>query len=145
MNENNELLVYIYKNAEMGTLSCTNLIRELNGKDNKIKKAVEDILKEYEKYQEDSENLIDKYSYEIEENSKMTKMGSKMGIKMEVIKDNSDSAIAKMLIEGLTMGVVDISSKIERYKSSADKKIIKLAKDYLRFQEDAIEELKVYL
>ena len=38
MNENNELLTYIYQNAKMGVKSCTNLINLLNGKDNKIKK-----------------------------------------------------------------------------------------------------------
>ena len=42
MNENNELLMYIYQNANMGVKNCTNLIRILQGKDNKIKKIVED-------------------------------------------------------------------------------------------------------
>ena len=40
MNENNELLMYIYQNANMGVKSCTNLIRILQGKDNKIKKII---------------------------------------------------------------------------------------------------------
>ena len=48
MNENNELLMYIYQNANMGVKNCTNLIRILQGKDNKIKKIVEGELKGYE-------------------------------------------------------------------------------------------------
>ena len=35
MNENNELLLYIYENADMGVKSTTTLIRTINGKDNK--------------------------------------------------------------------------------------------------------------
>ena len=42
MNENNELLLYIYENASMGVKSTTTLIRTINNKDNKIKKILED-------------------------------------------------------------------------------------------------------
>ena len=40
MNENNELLLYIYKNADMGVKSTTKLIKLLNNSDNKIKNIV---------------------------------------------------------------------------------------------------------
>ena len=33
---NTEMLEYIYQNASMGVKSCTNLIKILNDKDNKI-------------------------------------------------------------------------------------------------------------
>ena len=66
-------------------------------------------------------------------------------MKMEVAKDNSDSAIAKLLTQGLTMGTVDITAKIDRYEKDADKKIIKMAKDYLKFQKESIDFLKDYL
>ena len=75
----------------------------------------------------------------------MAKMMSKMGIKKEVESDNSDAAIAHMLIEGLTMGSIDIETKINNYKTKADKKILKLAKDYATFQKQEIEKLKMYL
>ena len=47
MDENLELLEYIYKNAEMGSYSCNQLIQDINGKENKIKKPLEGILKGY--------------------------------------------------------------------------------------------------
>ena len=40
MNENNELLEYIYQTAEMGVFSTTKLIEDINGKENKIKKSL---------------------------------------------------------------------------------------------------------
>ena len=43
MNENNELLTYIYQNAKMGVKNCTNLIQILNSKDNKIKKRIAEL------------------------------------------------------------------------------------------------------
>lgn len=145
MDENLELLEYIYKNAEMGAFSLTTLIDLLNGKENKIKKTVEEEIKGYEKYLKESKKLIEKHKYELKETGMMAKMGATMGIKKETKCDNSDAAIAHMIIEGLTMGVVDISTKINNYKKSADKKIIKLAEDFLEFQEDEIEKLKSFL
>lgn len=145
MDENLELLEYIYKNAEMGSFTLTKLIEYLNDKENKIKKVVEDEIKGYEKYLGDSKKLIEKHDYELKENGLMAKMGATMGIKKETMVDNSDAAIAHMIIEGLTMGVVDISSKINNYKEDADKKILNLAKSFLKFQEDEIEKLKAFL
>ncbi|MBE6152324.1 MAG: hypothetical protein E7165_03320 [Firmicutes bacterium] len=145
MNENVELLEFIYKNAEMGSFTLTKLIVELKEKENKIKKVIEDEIKGYEKYIKESKKLIDKGKYELKENSLMSKMGASMGIKKETRSDNSDAAIAHMIIEGLTMGVVDISTKINNYKDVADKKVISLATDFLEFQESEIERLKEFL
>ena len=70
---------------------------------------------------------------------------SKMGIKKEVMNDNSDAKIAQVLTQGLTMGVVEITSKIDTYKDIVDKKHLNLAKEYLEFQKNSIENLKPYL
>lgn len=145
MDENMELLEYIYKNAEMGSFTLTKLIQYINGKENKIKKIVEEEIKEYEKYLKESKKLIEKNKGQLKENGVMAHMGSAMGVKKETMFDNSDAALAHMIIEGLTMGVVDISSKINNYKNDADKKILNLAKSFLKFQEDEIERLKEFL
>ena len=68
-----------------------------------------------------------------------------MGIKKEVKKDNSDSAIAHMLTEGIAMGVVDMETKLKNYKDTVDKKIYNLGKEFLKFQQGEIEKLKEYM
>lgn len=145
MDENIEFLEYIYKNAEMGVFTLTKLINDINGKENKIKKLVEEELKGYEKFVKESKDLIKKNKYELKENSKMSKMGASMGIKKEVMNDNSDASLAHMLTQGITMGVVDMETKIKNYKSSLDKKILKLGEDYLQFNQNEIEKLKEYM
>lgn len=75
----------------------------------------------------------------------MAKLSSKMGITMETMKDNSDPAIASMVIEGLTMGIVEMQTKIENYKKLVDKKILKLSIKFLKFQEEEIEKLKIFM
>lgn len=145
MKQNNELLEYIYKTANMGYESTTNLLRSLENKDNKLKKAIEDELKEYEKIVKETKKLLKNNKIDLPKTNIMTKISSYIGINMEVVKDNSDSAIASMLIEGLNMGKIEMEKKIENFEKIASKQIIKLAKELYEFQNKSIEELKKYL
>lgn len=145
MNENLELLEYLYQNSEMGVNTMTKLIQELNGKDNKIKKLVEEQLKEYEKFYKETKELIKKHKLEPKGTGIMAQMMADMGIKKEVKADNSDSAIAKMIIEGATMGIVEVESKIKNYKDSVKPDILNLAKKYKSALDNQVEQLKEFL
>lgn len=145
METENELLLYIYQDSKMATTNLTTLLKTINNKDNKIKKTIEEILTEYEKYLKESEKLLKKQDIEPKEKSIIANFSSKMGIKSEIAKDNSDSRIADMLIKGLSMGSIDMQKKIDNFKDITDKKIIDLAKKLKSFQEKQIEELKKYL
>ena len=145
MKENYELMECIYKDAEMSvyTLSC--LTEDLKNKDNKIKKLLEDILKEYKEWEKKSAKYLKKGNKEPLNNGIMTKMMANMGIKKEVISDNSDSSIAKMLIKGVSTGSVDMEKRIKAYDNDVDKSDIKTAEELLKFQKKTIDILKEYL
>lgn len=145
MNENIELLEYIYKDASMAAFTLEELLKDLNGRDNKIIKPCEDILKGYERYRDETKEKILKLDTEVKEANILSKMGAKMGIKKEVLHDNSDVSIADMLIKGISMGTIDMEKKIENYKENVDKENLKLAKDFYQFQQENIEELKKHL
>ncbi len=145
MNENCELLESIYKDAAMATYTLEELLKELNGKDNKIIKPCEDILKGYERYRDETKEKLLKLDSELKEESIMTKIGAKIGIMKEVITDNSDASIADMLIKGISMGSIDTEKKIGAYKENVDKNNIKWAKDFYQFQQDNIKALKKFL
>lgn len=145
MNENSELVLHIYKDAEMSAYSLTRLLKDLKDKDNKIKKTLEDILKEYEEWKSNTKKYLKKHDAEISENGMMAKMMAGMGIDKEVTSDNSDSAIADMIIKGISTGTVDMEKKLKQYKDEANEKELELAHDFLKFQEKAIDILKSYL
>ena len=105
---NKEFLKSIYEVVNMGYHSCNKLLEDLEGKDNKIISVIEEMKKKYCSFQKDTKKLDKKYKTELEDLGLMAKMGSSMEMKMEVMKDNSDSKIADMLIRGNTMGVVEI-------------------------------------
>lgn len=143
MNEKIELYKHIYKDSEMGIFTITKLLEELKEKDNKIKRDVEEILKGYERYFSEVKDLLGDYTKD--ENDMMAKMGASMGIKKEVRSDNSDASIAEMLIQGVSMGSIEMEKKINNYKDVVEKKVLKFAKDFLEFQQDVITGLKKYL
>lgn len=146
MNENSELLTYIYQNSKMGAKNLTTLIKIINGKDNKIKKIMEEELKGYEEFVKKSEKLLKKNKIEDpKEKGMMADMMAKISMNMEMMKDNSDAKIADILTKGFTMGNVDITKKIDRFEKEVDKDIMKLAKELLDFGKKNIEILKPYL
>lgn len=145
MDQNKELLKYLYQTTSMGLNSTQYLLNALQKKDNKIKKAIEDELTEYDSLKKKIEEKLKKLKQEVSEISLMKNMMSYMGINMEVLKDNSDTKIADMLIQGLTMGVLETEKHIKSFESTAEKDILKLAKDLLEFQKNSIEKLKTFL
>ncbi len=145
MNENVEILEYIYQNAKMGAENLTILIKILNGKDNKIKKIVEGELKGYENFIKDSEKLLKKYKATPKEKGAIAEVMAYMEMKVELLKDNSDAKIADMLIKGLTMGKIDIEKKVNRYNKDAESEILKLAEKLAKFNDENIDLLKKYL
>lgn len=145
MKEKNELLMHIYDVSYMGEYSTNKLLSTLKSKNNKIKSLLEDELKEYESYKKKSEKLLKKAKIEIPKTSILTKMSSNMGIMMETMKDNSDASIASMLVQGFTMGIVEMETKINNYKEEVNKNTIKLAKNLLKFQQKEIENLKTFM
>ena len=145
MDENIELMKHVCKTSDMGVSSTKSLIIDLKNKDNKIKELLEDELQTYEYYFEVSKDYLSKLDIEPTKEGFFTKMGSDMGIMMETIKDNSDSAIASMLIEGFTMGSIELEGMISKYKKKYNKDILSLVKDFLNFHRDAINKLKTFI
>lgn len=145
MNENLELLMHIYQTADMGVYATKNLLELLKKKDNKIIHVLEEELKEYEKYTQISEMMLKKYDVDPKTSGVIAKMSSDIEMTIETMKDNSDPAIAGMLIEGLTMGAVEMNIKIDKYKKMNKKEITQIAQDLLKFQENEIEKLKTFL
>ncbi len=145
MEQNHEMLEYIYRDAEMASFSITEMIKDLKGKDNKITQTVENILKGYERYLNQAKEKLKEAGVELKPTGTMAKMASSMGVKEEVKKDNSDASMADMLIKGISMGSLDIDKRITNYKENLDKDILKFAKDFYAFQQDNLESLKKFL
>ena len=112
------------------------------GKGKKIDTSGNIIIEELDDIEDDTIIVLSKNNYEMTSVPLIGKMGAYMGINMEVMKDNSDSRMADMLIQGLTMGILNITKNLGKYKNEVDKEVIKIAKDYKKHQEETIEKIK---
>ena len=146
MNENLEIVTHIYKDSEMSISSLKKLNVALEKKDNKIKNSIEEILQGYEEFFKKSKKILTKNKGKKEKTGIVTKVMANMGIDKEVKDDNSDSAIADLLIKGIMMGTIDLEKKVKKYdKAELDADTKKLIADFSNFQNSWIEKLKVYL
>lgn len=145
MNKQCKLIEKIYKDASMRRFSTQKLLENLRGKDNKITKDVEELFKEYSSYEEKAKESMLTMDIRPEEESNVSKIMSSMGIFKEVLTDNSDSAIADLLIQGLSMGEVEMQKTIDNASDDINKEDLKLAKDFLKFQKKAKKMIEEYL
>ena len=79
MNENMELMMHVYQDAEMGVYTTNNLLTLLLRKENKIKHVLECEIKEYEKFMKESELLLEENEVKPKTSGMMAKIGSDMG------------------------------------------------------------------
>ena len=146
MDESLEIVNHIYKDSEMAISTLTKLSNTLEKKDNKIKDTVEDTIKGYERYFKDAKKILNKNNCKKEKNGIVSKVMANMGIDKEVKDDNSDSAMADMLIKGVSMGSIDLEKKLAKYKDKEIvDKVLELANDFKDFQDEIINKLKEYL
>ena len=145
MNENVEILEYIYQNSKMGEVNLVNLSKKLSNKDNKIISLVNDELKEYQSFVKESEKLLKKEHTVPKEKGIIANTMANIEMDVKLLKDNTDASVADILIKGFNMGLIDITKKINSYKNDVDDNILKLAKKLQKFSEENIELLKKYL
>jgi molecular chaperone GrpE (heat shock protein) len=129
----------------MGYESTFTLLKNLENKENKIKEVVQDILNSYEQFKRESENLLTKINEDVKRSNPLASISVDMSIKMKINKDNSDTAVAQMLIKGLTMGQNEMEKILEELDKEMDEKVIDLIKDFGEFQKDAIKKLEKYI
>ena len=141
-----EILDYIYKNACMGYESTMTLLKGLEDKENKIKEVVTDILNSYGDFTKQSELLLCKINADGKKYNFMATMSANTNIKRKVNKDNSDAAIAQMLIKGLSMGQNNMAKAFENInKNDVDKKVLTILESFKEFQINAMKKLEKYV
>lgn len=142
MEKEIEFLQFIYQNAKMGIVGIDDIKSHIE--DDDLKKLIARQRSEYESISNDAITILADLGKDEKDISKMSKIMSYMMVNMEMLKDDSKSNIAKLMIEGSNKGVIQINKKLNDY-SNVNPKIIKLAKKLLATEEHNIDDLKIYL
>lgn len=142
MNGNVELLNYIYQNSEMGQDTLKQLIGMVD--DDAFKKTLDYQYNEYKKIFDTSDSKLKEAHGEGKGINVLTKVSTYIMINLRTLTNRTSSHISEMLIQGSTMGIIDITKKLKEYKD-ADKEILDLGNKLLQFEQRSIKELKKFL
>jgi len=142
MENTQELLTFIYENAQMGIIGIDNVINDI--KDSTFL----NIIKEQRNDYYDITNKVKEYAhtlnYSLDEVSSIAKIMTYLDAKAELLTDKSVSTIAKMMLKGSNKGIIKITEKINNYMED-DKKTLSLAKELLRIENNNLNNLKKYI
>ena len=143
MTDTQKLLEFIYKNSEMGR-KTVDPVKNMN-KDTEFQTALDRMLGDYDDICNEADRmLMDKCSTEAAGLNVGEKLMTEMSLRMSTIKDRTVPHLADMLLKGASMGVTDISKKLEECKN-ADEDSVRLAKRLLKMNNDTIDEMKQFL
>lgn len=142
MNGNIEFLNYIYQNSEMGKDTMKQLIGI--SEDEEFNKMLHNQYEGYKNINDKTTKILDEHSKEPKEINPLSKASTYVSINMKTLTNKSPSHISEMLIQGSTMGIIDITKKIKEYPD-ANGEIVNLAHNLLEFEQKNLEECKQYL
>lgn len=142
MNGNAELLNFVYQNAEMGVNTMKQII-DLVEEDG-MKEHLRNQLVTYEDYQQEARKLLNENGYDEKGIGALDRLKTYLMINMQTMTDSSPSHIAKMLIIGSNMGIVEATQNLKKYEH-ADKSAVRLMEQLLKAEEKNVQELKKYL
>lgn len=144
MNANIEMLNYIYKNSQMGQNSISHLLGIVK-EDSKFKNLLDKQFADYKAIFDAAERALNELGYEPKGTSAIQKFETYMMIDIKTLNDKSPDHVAEMLIQGSTMGVIQITRRLKDFEGQIDKNVKKFAEKLLSIEKHNVEECRKFL
>lgn len=143
IKKDSEILAEIYRNAQLGLTSISDLMPEID--DESIKEEIKREYEEYEKICARAAALAKNYDLELKAPSPIKKAMMWSAIKMNAATDNSPSNVAQMMIKGTVQGITSLKTSLSEGQKFMDEEIKLLLKDLIALEEGFERKLKTYL
>ena len=143
MNANVEFLNYIYQNSQMGVDTLEQLMDITE--DEKLQAQLEKQLEGYRKFHSEAREILNRNGYDEKGLGTFEKIRTYLMVNLQTMADDSTSHIAKMLIQGSSMGITEAVKKLHQYENDVEKDIKKLMERLQEFEEGNVERLKEFL
>ncbi len=143
LKSDSEILAEIYRNAQLGVVSITDILPEVDNE--RIK---EELLREHEEYERicsEAATLATKFGLELKEPNPMKKAMMWSAIKMGTASDNSAQNVAQMMIKGTVTGLTSLKTSLTDGEKIMDPEVKKLLTDLIAIEEDFEKKLKAFL
>lgn len=142
MNQTEKLLQNIVENGRMGEDACGQLLQRAEGEG--IRQELMQEKQHYADAVKKAEDKLTAMGVHPQPKGPMARMGLWMGMQINTMMDRSESHIADMVIQGATMGVVELT-KARNSLPDADAEAHGIAAGLITAQQEAIDRLKTFL
>lgn len=140
--DDKELLGGIYKLCETGMEATKTVMPKVTSK--ALKNELQEQYNDYSEAKSEAEQLLVREGIMPQENSIFSKAAMWGSIQMNTLTESSADHIAEIMINGTTMGVVDLTKHIGACKN-ADDSTVNYAKEFIKKEETHIDNLKAFL
>ena len=142
MNQDTQMLQEICKSTEMGQSGIRSVMK--SAKDPALQRALASQLREYDAIHHQADRLLQDRGEAARRIPGAAIVFSRMSAGMKMARDSSGSAIAEMMIEGNTKGMVK-SMRQNRALHALDPKVSGLNNRLLQTELSNIEQMKSFL
>ncbi len=143
MEDNTQyILNEVNKGIKMGMDSISTISEKVQSQDLK-----NDLKFQYDKYNEilnQVNNELSKFGEFPKELNPTQKAMGWMSIEWNTMNDKSDSKISEMMLQGTNMGIIE-GVKLLNNNPDAPKQTKNILNEFIKFQENTVEQLKKYL
>lgn len=105
-----QLLKYIGKNAKMGGDNLETVLPDI--KDERLKETLKSQVAEYRLVERQAKDKLSALGEQPTED-KITGMCARAMINMKMLMDKSNEHIAEMVVQGSTMGIIDVTKQLK--------------------------------
>ncbi len=140
MYQDTQLLNSIYKSAQTGVQSIDSLLSKVH--DEPLKAELSRQRNDYLYYAQRAKEQLQK-SHKKPKESYTSKITIPLGITMNTIMDQSSSHIAEMMINGNTMGIIEMTKELQSQTQEGTAQ--SLGKSLLACEQKNIKKLKPFL
>lgn len=141
-NINLTILNEINKAAKIGMDSISYVMDKVG--DENMKENLTSQYSEYGKIVDRVNTEFDKYGEIPDETPITNKMMSWTGVQLNTITDKSNSHIAELMIQGGDMGIIQCQ-KLLNHNPNADEPVKSILNDFMKMQQNDIEQMKKFL
>ena len=142
MNPNVKLMQSIVENGRMGEDACEQLLQKTE--DMALRQELMREKQDYASAVRAAEEKLCELGVKPHPKGPMARMGMWMGMEMNTAMDTSASHIAEIVIEGATMGIVELT-KARNDNPDADAGAQGIAANLIARQQESIDRLKNFL
>ncbi len=137
-----QLLNYINRNAKMGGDNLETLMPDV--KDERLKETLQSQVAEYRTVEVQAKEKLAAAGEQPEDGSKITQFCCRVMINAKTMMDKSAEHIAEMVIQGSTMGIIDVTKQLKEH-SDCNCDAVNLAYRLKCIEQKNLDEMKHYL